>query len=495
MALVNQRRSRGICPDYLLDRGPTQTPPRKRDCQDIYKRCIEFFGRIYMAVLGVPKRLREMWRSFSKEQGRLRKDRMDTAMHDPKEPWTLNTAFHAISGTCVYRSRYTTGNTLKTLDLDTLIMLATSEPETLLPVQVAAAQGIGQASGIVKAITCVQAVWFCSQCIARMNNGLAISLLELNTFAHCISAFFIYGFWWHKPYDVASHAFLESKLLDFIFLRYAALESCGQFHERRLYSTEWATLNLQTHTDYEHTDYERQVLVAELTLSAHEESDPRYLRFTEGDVIPGTGFVFRYVHQQSGAKFFLLEKDSIKQWQELWRFTVECPFDMADANVSQAHRKYGTRVKNLPMYSRDHPLPKLPAHLLGTFVIANVAFVLYGSLHLLAWQYHFRNTAESILWKVSGIITASTGLLVLFSLFLGFATDSKVQSMGPMVKKFLERLSTAVMIIMAAFLVWAWVPINTAARAYLFVESFIALPNSPSSTYQIPGWTAYVPHI
>ena len=39
---------------------------------------------------------------------------------------------------------------------------------------------------------------------------MAISLLELNTFAHCISAFFIYIFWWHKPYSVATHVYIES---------------------------------------------------------------------------------------------------------------------------------------------------------------------------------------------------------------------------------------------------------------------------------------------
>jgi len=36
---------------------------------------------------------------------------------------------------------------------------------------------------------------------------------------------------------------------------------------------------------------------------------------------------------------------------------------------------------------------------------------------------------------------------------------------------------------------------NVLARAYLLVESFIALPNSPPSVYQSPLWTAYVPHI
>jgi hypothetical protein len=52
-----------------------------------------------------------------------------------------------------------------------------------------------------------------------MGTGMAISLLELNIFAHCVSAFFIYGFWWHKPYDNASHAFIQSSALDFLFLK------------------------------------------------------------------------------------------------------------------------------------------------------------------------------------------------------------------------------------------------------------------------------------
>lgn len=37
-----------------------------------------------------------------------------------------------------------------------------------------------------------------------------MSLLELNTFAHCVSAFFIYLFWWYKPYDAATHVYVDT---------------------------------------------------------------------------------------------------------------------------------------------------------------------------------------------------------------------------------------------------------------------------------------------
>lgn len=37
----------------------------------------------------------------------------------------------------------------------------------------------------------------------RFAQGLAISLLELNTFGHAACTLFIYIMWWHKPLDIA----------------------------------------------------------------------------------------------------------------------------------------------------------------------------------------------------------------------------------------------------------------------------------------------------
>lgn len=43
---------------------------------------------------------------------------------------------------------------------------------------------------------------------------MAVSLLELNTFAHCISTLIIYYFWWNKPYDAEADFWIESTYLD-----------------------------------------------------------------------------------------------------------------------------------------------------------------------------------------------------------------------------------------------------------------------------------------
>jgi hypothetical protein len=53
---------------------------------------------------------------------------------------------------------------------------------------------------------------------------MAILLLELNTFAHGISVFFIYAFWWHKPYDFATHVYIGSAHIRSSELIYNALD-------------------------------------------------------------------------------------------------------------------------------------------------------------------------------------------------------------------------------------------------------------------------------
>lgn len=58
------------------------------------------------------------------------------------------------------------------------------------------------ANGLAKAIVCLQAIWFCTQCISRLAQGLSISFLELNTFAHAICALLAYALWWSKPLDI-----------------------------------------------------------------------------------------------------------------------------------------------------------------------------------------------------------------------------------------------------------------------------------------------------
>jgi hypothetical protein len=66
-----------------------------------------------------------------------------------------------------------------------------------------------KASTLVKTLTCLQALWFCLQCIMRLTMNTSISLLELNVFGHCICTFIIYAIWWNKPMDITEPTVID----------------------------------------------------------------------------------------------------------------------------------------------------------------------------------------------------------------------------------------------------------------------------------------------
>jgi len=66
-----------------------------------------------------------------------------------------------------------------------------------------------KASTLVKTLTCLQAFWFCVQCIMRLTMNSSITLLELNVFGHCVCTFAIYAIWWNKPMDISEPTLLR----------------------------------------------------------------------------------------------------------------------------------------------------------------------------------------------------------------------------------------------------------------------------------------------
>lgn len=57
-------------------------------------------------------------------------------------------------------------------------------------------------NGLEKSIICLQALWFCIQCVVRLAQRLPLSLLEVNTAVHALAALAVYILWWHKPLDI-----------------------------------------------------------------------------------------------------------------------------------------------------------------------------------------------------------------------------------------------------------------------------------------------------
>lgn len=117
-------------------------------------------------------------------------------------------------------------------------------------------------------------------------------------------------------------------------------------------------------------------------------------------------------------------------------------------------------------------------------LIMFLTFLVYGAIHSLAWAYHFPTLAEGYIWRCATVVTASSGLIVLVTILRGSLFDYK----ATLNSKDSARSFLHVVMYFLCFMA-------IAARSFLVFESFRALPNSPASIYEVPRWTAYIPHI
>ena len=176
----------------------------------------------------------------------------------------------------------------------------------------------------------------------------------------------------------------------------------------------------------------------------------------------------------------------------------------------------------LSTYTSDWPpLSQRPATLgMSIWVLFVCAGFLYGGLHALPWNSHFRTKYEKVLWRASvGMIIgfgpvamAAYLAMVLFTQMkerrqlreLPELDDSKPWWHVPedlLLSKFLNFLRA---VLEFAFRLGVWIGYFAVgaiclgyglARIFIVVECFIALFDSVPGVFEVPSWSAYFPHI
>jgi hypothetical protein len=124
-----------------------------------------------------------------------------------------------------------------------------------------------------------------------------------------------------------------------------------------------------------------------------------------------------------------------------------------------------------------------------TWWVFVLAGILYGGMHALAWHSHFRSKAEHNMWLFSVVVIMIFGVLVSWTWF-SFAAESltkwedkqESEDNGMRFK------------IWAVFVTPAFV-LYVLSRAYLIVESFLALFHPVPGIFDLPEWTTFIPHI
>lgn len=85
-----------------------------------------------------------------------------------------------------------------------------------------------KADGLAKFLVVLQAGWFILQTLARVQQKLPVTLLEINTMGHVLCAFSLYALWWSKPLDIKKSTLIrhERWMDSYISLMYMCSPIC-----------------------------------------------------------------------------------------------------------------------------------------------------------------------------------------------------------------------------------------------------------------------------
>lgn len=342
----------------------------------------------------------------------LRRD-TGNAEIDLGSPWTTAIGFYVACGGLVGRREY---GTPKVLTVDFILHLAKNEPHKLPVLHHDQIVDKSKASGLAKTITCVQAFWFCASCIARLHDHKAISLLELNTFGHCICVFIIYIFWWHKPYDVTSHTVVDHDICRYDDLLSRCAGSSG-YNDYNFLKSQPLRMSYDTaYVVWRPMPYPKTDRPVCKVILGCEDGFPRCKtdKIAINTAIPGTGFgLERIVTHIAGdiaprvdPEFYFLSAEKLAVWQELSSIRERClwPNTSHDRGPDVSTRKLmKPRSDNITLNLRN-----------ASTLVAGFSFMLYGCIHLLAWFYAFSTIVEKRLWQIAVVAVISFTPAALF---------------------------------------------------------------------------------
>jgi len=272
-------------------------------------------------------------------------------------------------------------------------------------------------SSLSKALLIVQVAWFCTNCASRLYQRLPLSLLEVTTAAHAFCTLITYFVWWSKPLNVVAPTIMREKEAREVY----ALLKCSD------------------------DEYEKALEMAQKRAAA----DPPTLSTAHG------------------SEKVVLAADALQHLLP----TPERP-----PHSSRFHDGGRIMVPGIFKTGPGRGLTELLS--VGLLIISTM---LYGLVHFLAWGGRIPTSLERLLWQVSSLVVACSGLAEAFMVLLGAWWEDTIS--GKIAEVFVI-LTAAVVIPFAHIL----------ASGFLIVESFRELSFLDSAAYQLPSWTNYWPH-
>ncbi|KIJ08299.1 hypothetical protein PAXINDRAFT_89053 [Paxillus involutus ATCC 200175] len=103
-----------------------------------------------------------------------------------------------------------------------------------------------------------------------------------------------------------------------------------------------------------------------------------------------------------------------------------------------------------------------------------IFWIIFGALHLIAWNFQFPSQAEKIIWRVASLTLVVAPCIIL--------PGCKI-------------IGTEYFIDPSGVVFWSMLFIGIVARFALLVVMLASLRDLPASAYETVSWTSYVPHL
>lgn len=507
-------------------------------------------------LLGQPtprSKLRRIWHrclGFRRARSNITSGSSPAATTFPKPEWTLVHGFYAVMGGFALDSSNATENflpdsrTRAALTTTGLGFLLEHEPDLLPDVSEDQIKDKSKADGLQKFLICVQALWFCATCITRLASSLPISLLELNAFGHALCALLIYAMWWQKPLDVDEPSLIEENKAQPL-LAYMWMSSGIGAKDYKSYDMH---MRLRDEFDalwpYQLPQFHELLFGGEETPASHapqgmnqvedtrsiRDQYPLFSRNYNSSSTPSIRYrLVTYLHSKPylstlGIRFpagLGTRKTAIDHISPptllRWKLAHEAikKHNLEDDIVSRYYRsdlydqdsRVKARIGNL--------LPLLGSRAYEVWLGFAVAGVLYGGLHMLAWDAPFSSRLEQILWRVAassvtvGPLLLAPVAFVFEQKFLGHGAAELVRTLRGLeltgIRGTGGRKASGVALWVTSAVAVLLIPLCALApllwfsyalgRVYLVVECFKNVAHLPEGVFEDVNWSPYLPHI
>ncbi|KAI5779943.1 hypothetical protein DFH27DRAFT_604798 [Peziza echinospora] len=308
------------------------------------------------------------------------------------------------------------GDCFTTLTSFGAVCLVQAGPMDLLDVQ--SVQDRSKADALTKGLVCVQALWLVVQALARRACGLPVTLLELHTIVHVACALAMYALWLRKPQDVRTQHTVTADGVLFMLLtldcrvrrhdlkkdtRFCfcsdSLESCDHcraWHDQ-LVPRDEPGMDPAAFRGAQHKA--RMALRPREAMIAHNF----HLAFTQHRA--RLALQDPQASDKLPADVVSLAEAAMAVGGDLWRWRGGDRREPTLARDQVGNMIQGPQVS----LQKAYMLWKVFDTPIGKALLA--LNVIYGAVHLTAWNSHFPSDIECLLWRVAGCIIITLPLL------------------------------------------------------------------------------------